>query len=82
MDIKVGDKVWIKMSNFSKNTDTLSYAYLLTPTGVAEKAVLTKRFLKRKMTEYEKLRGEIEALQLEAEPDAATPNTSKREPKA
>jgi len=60
------EKGWIKMGNFSKNPDKLSYAYLLTPTGVAEKAALTKRFLQRKMTEYEKLRGEIEALQREA----------------
>ena len=56
------EKGWIKMGNFSKNPDKLSYAYLLTPTGVAEKAVLTRRFLQRKMAEYEKLRGEIEAL--------------------
>ena len=61
------EKGWIKMGNFSKNPDKLSYAYLLTPTGVAEKAVLTRRFLQRKMAEYEKLRGEIEALQLEEE---------------
>jgi EPS-associated MarR family transcriptional regulator len=54
---------WIKMGNFSRNPDKLSYAYLLTPTGVAEKAVLTRRFLQRKMAEYEKLREEIEALQ-------------------
>ena len=75
------EKGWVKMGNFSKNPDKLSYAYLLTPTGVAEKAVLTRRFLQRKMVEYEKLREEIEALQLEAEPDASTPNTSKRGPK-
>ena len=75
------EKGWIKMGNFSKNPDKLSYAYLLTPTGVAEKAVLTRRFLKRKMVEYEKLREEIEALQLKAEPDGSTPNTSKRGPK-
>ena len=61
------EKCWIKMGNFSKNPDKLSYAYLLTPTGVAEKAVLTRRFLQRKMAEYEKLREEIEALQLEEE---------------
>ena len=61
------EKGWIKMGNFSKKPDKLSYAYLLTPTGVAEKAALTKRFLQRKMAEYEKLREEIEALQLEAE---------------
>jgi EPS-associated MarR family transcriptional regulator len=76
------EKGWIKMGNFSKNPDKLSYAYLLTPTGVAEKAVLTRRFLQRKMAEYEKLREEIEALQLESERNAALPNTSKRESKA
>ena len=65
------EKGWIKMGNFSKNPDKLSYAYLLTPTGAAEKAVLTRRFLQRKMAEYEKLRGEIEALQREA--DQPTP---------
>ena len=61
----LAEKGWIKMGNFSKNPDKLSYAYLLTPNGVAEKAALTKRFLQRKMVEYEKLREEIEVLQLE-----------------
>jgi EPS-associated MarR family transcriptional regulator len=69
---------WIKMGNFSKNPDKLSYAYLLTPTGVAEKAVLTRRFLQRKMAEYERLRGEIEALQLEADPEIAISDAYKR----
>lgn len=63
----LAEKGWIKMGNFSKNPNKLSYAYLLTPTGVSEKAALTRRFLQRKMAEYEKLRVEIEALQLEAE---------------
>jgi EPS-associated MarR family transcriptional regulator len=70
------EKGWIKIGNFSKNPDKLSYAYLLTPTGVAEKAVLTRRFLQRKMAEYEKLRGEIEALQLE--PDLNVTDTSSK----
>ena len=39
-------------------------------TGLAEKAALTGRFLKRKMAEYEALRAEIEALQAEAGSDA------------
>ncbi len=72
------EKGWIKMGNFSKNSDKLSYAYLLTPAGVAEKAVLTRRFVQRKMAEYEKLHEEIDALQLEDEQVASTPNTSKR----
>ena len=67
----LAEKGWIKLDNFSKNPNKLSYAYLLTPTGMAEKAALTKRFLQRKMTEYEKLREEIEALQLEG--NAADP---------
>ena len=68
------EKGWIKMGNFSKNPEKLGYAYLLTPTGVAEKAALTRRFLQRKMAEYEKLRGEIEALQLEAgQPSPSAP---------
>jgi len=52
-----------KMGNFSNNPYKLSYAYLFTPTGLAEKAVLTQRFLRRKMADYEKLREEIAALQ-------------------
>jgi len=68
----LAEKGWIKMGNFSKNPDKLSYAYLLTPTGVAEKAALTRRFLARKMAEYEKLRSEIEALQLEADQQPAS----------
>lgn len=64
------EKGWIKMGNISKNPDKLSYAYLLTPTGVVEKAVLTLRFLQRKMAEYEKLRGEIQALQREGNQSA------------
>ena len=39
------EKGWIKIGKFSKNPDKLSYTYLLTPTGVGEKAVLTRRFL-------------------------------------
>ena len=64
------EKGWIKMGNFSKNPDKLTYAYLLTPNGFAEKAALTKRFVHRKMAEYERLREEIEALQLKADPRA------------
>ncbi len=63
----LAEKGWIKMGNFNKNPDKLSYAYLLTPTGMAEKAALTRRFLQRKLDEYEKLRKEIEALQCEAD---------------
>ena len=77
----LAEKGWIKMGNFSKNPDKLSYTYLLTPTGLAEKASLTRRFLQRKMAEYEKLRGEIEALKLEATIGIASPDSTNSESK-
>ena len=55
----------IKVQNFKSNKRKLAYAYLLTPAGIAEKAVLTQRFLKRKMEEYEALKAEIELLKQE-----------------
>jgi EPS-associated MarR family transcriptional regulator len=61
-------KSLLKMQNFQNSQRKLAYAYLLTPAGMAEKAVLTRRFLKRKMQEYEQLKAEIESLQQEAHP--------------
>ena len=54
----------IKAGNFSKNTNKSVYLYLLTPKGIAEKAKLTAGFLKRKMTEYQALKKEIQSLKL------------------
>lgn len=59
------DKGLVKLGNFAHSSHHLGYAYLLTPAGLAEKAALTGRFLKRKMAEYEALRAEIETLQAE-----------------
>jgi EPS-associated MarR family transcriptional regulator len=57
------DKGMLKMQNFQSNKRKLAYAYLLTPSGMAEKAALTGRFLQRKMSEFEQLKAEIESLQ-------------------
>jgi EPS-associated MarR family transcriptional regulator len=59
------DKGLIKVQNFKSSKRKLAYAYLLTPAGIAEKAALTQRFLKRKMDEYEALKAEIELLEQE-----------------
>jgi EPS-associated MarR family transcriptional regulator len=56
------DKGLVKLENFQNSKHKFKYVYLLTPAGVAEKATLTGRFLKRKMTEYESLKAEIAAL--------------------
>src|SRR3954469_6203230 len=57
------DKGLVKLGNFAQSKHHLGYAYLLTPAGLAQKASMTSAFLKRKMTEYQDLKREIEALQ-------------------
>jgi EPS-associated MarR family transcriptional regulator len=59
------DKGLVKLGNFANSKHHLGYAYLLTPAGMAQKANMTGRFLKRKMAEYERLKEEIAALQAE-----------------
>ncbi len=59
------EKGWVKMHNFSHSKNKFGYMYLLTPIGMAEKTLLTSRFLKRKLEEYDALKTEIEALQAE-----------------
>ena len=49
----------LKISNYKKNPNKLSYAYILTPKGIAKKTTLTINFMKRKMQEYEELKREI-----------------------
>ena len=50
------------MQCFKKSQKKLVYAYLLTPTGIAEKFGLTVRFLAHKLDEFEGLAFEIEIL--------------------
>jgi EPS-associated MarR family transcriptional regulator len=61
------DKGAIKIQNFQASRKKLSYAYLLTPTGISEKARLTTQFLARKRAEYAALKAEIEAVSKDAE---------------
>ena len=56
------DKGWVKVHNFSESKNKFGYVYLLTPSGISEKAALTGRFLQRKLLEYEAMRAEIESL--------------------
>ncbi len=55
----------VKIHNFNQNKNKFGYAYVLTPSGMSEKAALTARFLKRKINEYELLQAEIKALKME-----------------
>ncbi|KGK99992.1 MarR family EPS-associated transcriptional regulator [Thalassobacter sp. 16PALIMAR09] len=64
------DKGLVKLGNFSAAEDKRRYAYVLTPKGIARKAALTRAFLVRKMEEYEALKEEIDALQVELHANA------------
>lgn len=61
------EKGLVKMKNFTTSKNKFGYVYVLTPTGMAEKAAITHRFLLRKMDEYEALKAEIEVLRSEVE---------------
>ena len=59
------DVGWLKLGDFRRSNNKMGYAYLLTPAGVVEKAVITKRFLLRKRQEYKLLALEIARLEVE-----------------
>jgi EPS-associated MarR family transcriptional regulator len=65
----------VKLGNFTAAQDKRRYAYILTPQGIAQKAAMTKRFLVRKMDEYEALREEIEELRRGLDEGADTQET-------
>lgn len=65
------DRGWVKARNFRDNPKKKTYAYLITPKGMEEKAQVTLRFLKHKVAEYETLQQEIQSLR--AEVQAMTP---------
>lgn len=54
----------VKMKNLANSKNKFGYVYVLTPSGIAEKASITHRFLQRKMDEYEALKAEIKTLKL------------------
>lgn len=61
------DKGLVKLGNFTATEDKRRYAYILTAKGISEKAAIMRRFLARKMEEYEALKAEIDALTSEIE---------------
>ena len=60
------EKGFIKVNNFRNNKNKIQYSYLLTPTGIEEKAKLTLDFIRIKTQEYDTLKQEIESLKQEA----------------
>jgi len=56
------EKGLIKANNFKNSRNKKAYMYLLTRSGIEEKAKITAQFLARKVAEYEALEIEIEQL--------------------
>lgn len=52
-------KGFIKIKNFKRNDNKLSYLYLLTPKGLNKKTILTVNFLHKKFIEYEEIQKEF-----------------------
>ena len=50
----------VKINNFQKNKNKLSYIYILTPKGITTKTKLTINFMQRKMKEYDELKREAD----------------------
>jgi len=63
---KLTEKGLIKLTNFTHNPNKMGYAYLLTPSGIEEKAKLTLDFIRIKTQEYDRLKQEIKGLKQEA----------------
>ena len=68
------DVGWVKLKNFRDSKNKSSYAYVLTPSGIVEKAAITVRFLARKQREYSELQTEIEILRDEVAGIEETPH--------
>jgi EPS-associated MarR family transcriptional regulator len=60
------EKGLLKATNFRNSQNKLAYMYLLTPSGIEEKSLMTAQFLKIKMLEYANLEAEIDQLRREA----------------
>lgn len=72
----------VKVENFRRQDNKLAYAYILTPAGLAAKVKVTRRFLARKLVEYETLKADIARLQREVGTEASTPPESEDPPSA
>lgn len=73
------EKGHVKVRNFRKSGNKLAYAYVLTPSGIAEKLRLTRRFIQRKEEEFEQLRLAIYELKAELETGSTTQKNCENE---
>jgi EPS-associated MarR family transcriptional regulator len=60
------DRGLVKARRFKNSRNKLAYRYVLTPDGLREKVLQTRRFLRVRMLEFERLQSEIEDLRRDA----------------
>jgi len=66
---ELANKDIIKIKRFKSARDKIPYTYMLTPHGLEEKARITLKFLKRKLSEYEEIKQQIKNIAKEVEKD-------------
>ena len=59
---ELAEKGIIKMKRLKNAPQKIPYAYMLTPRGLEQKAKITARFLKQKLTEYEQIKTQIKEI--------------------
>ena len=66
---ELANKGIIKIKRFKSAGTKAPYIYMLTSHGLEEKAKITLKFLKRKLSEYEEIKRQIKDIAKEAEND-------------
>ena len=66
---ELANKGIIKIRGFKSARHKIHYTYMLTPEGLKEKARITLKFLKRKLSEYEEMKRQIKEIATEVEKD-------------
>lgn len=75
---ELAEKGIIKIKRFKSAPNKIPYTYMLTPHGLEEKARITLKFLKRKLSEYEEIKYQIKEITKEAKKDKACTLTSEQ----
>jgi len=66
---ELANKGIIKIKRFKSAMNKIPYTYMLAPEGLEEKAEITLKFLKRKLSEYEEIKRQIKEIANEVEKD-------------
>ena len=75
---ELAEKGILKIKRFKSAPNKIPYTYMLTPHGLEEKARITLKFLKRKLSEYEEIKHQIKEITKESEKDNACTTPSEQ----